>query len=71
MKIFPSLKFRLFRKPAKQPLRVLAAGMLDSSVSDFNDERPQAQDKYAERSLQLQVSMDIWWQRESSHLGNN
>ncbi len=49
MKLFPSLKFRLFRKPAKQPRRVLAAGMLDSSVSDFNDERPQAKDKYADQ----------------------
>ena len=40
-------KFNIFRRP-KQPRRVIAAGVLDSSVKDFNDERPQARDVYAD-----------------------
>lgn len=42
---FPRLN--IFRKP-KQPRRIIAAGVLDSSVKDFNDERPQARDVYAD-----------------------
>lgn len=40
-------KFSIFRRP-KQPRRIIAAGVLDSSVKDFNDERPQARDVYAD-----------------------
>lgn len=45
MRLFP--KLNIFRKP-KYPRRVIAAGVLDSSVKDFNDERPQARDVYAD-----------------------
>ena len=42
---------RIFRskKTTNRPRRVVASGMMDSSVSDFNDVRPPAQDQYADQ----------------------
>ena len=43
-------RFRIFanKQPKQKPRRVLASGVLDSSVQDFNDVRPTARDLYAD-----------------------